>query len=87
MSLVSCLPDSSTRTDEVFVHDGFHKAQAQTTDMILSAVKRPSPSTGYKNVLITGCSLVTAIASFDAAMMKMALPFDIAVFCQLITMM
>lgn len=38
------------------VHDGFHKTQGRTADIVLSTVKSVLSSTGYKRVLVTGTS-------------------------------
>ncbi|GBE86037.1 hypothetical protein SCP_0805610 [Sparassis crispa] len=61
------------------VHDGFHKAQGRTADLVLSTVRNALASSGYKNVLVTGHSLGAAVASLDAVMLRMALPGDVQV--------
>ena len=48
-------------------------------DLVLSTVQDGLSSTGFKNVLVTGHSLGAAVASLDAAMLRMALPSDVAV--------
>ncbi|PCH36507.1 alpha/beta-hydrolase [Wolfiporia cocos MD-104 SS10] len=63
----------------VQVHDGFQETQGRTADTILSTVQSALASTGYTNVLVTGHSLGAAVASLDAAMLKMALPSNIEI--------
>ncbi|KAI0762112.1 alpha/beta-hydrolase [Trametes elegans] len=65
--------------DDVKLHDGFQATQGRTADLVLSTVKNGLSSTGFKRVLTTGHSLGAAVASLDAAMLRMALPDDIEV--------
>ena len=61
------------------LHSGFQDTQGRTADLVLSTVQDGLSSTGFKNVLVTGHSLGAAVASLDAAMLRMALPDDVAV--------
>jgi len=61
----------------VMVHEGFQETQGRTAETILSTVQSALSSTGYTNVLVTGHSLGAAVASLDAAMLKMALPSNV----------
>ncbi|CAL1713892.1 unnamed protein product [Somion occarium] len=63
----------------VLVHDGFHKTQGRTADIVLSAVKNSLNSTGFKRVLVTGHSLGAAVATLDGVMLRMNLPSDVTV--------
>ena len=64
---------------EVKLHDGFQKTQGRTADLVLSTVQSGLAASGFKKVLVTGHSLGAAVASLDAAMLRMALPADVAV--------
>ena len=64
---------------DVQLHSGFQDTQGRTADLVLSTVQDGLSSTGFKNVLVTGHSLGAAVASLDAAMLRMALPDDVAV--------
>ena len=66
-------------SDDVKLHSGFQDTQGRTADLVLSTVQDGLSSTGFKNVLVTGHSLGAAVASLDAAMLRMALPDDVAV--------
>lgn len=65
--------------DDVKLHDGFQQTQGRTADLVLATVQDGLASTGFKKVLVTGHSLGAAIASLDAAMLRMALPEDVSV--------
>ncbi|KAI0746036.1 alpha/beta-hydrolase [Earliella scabrosa] len=64
---------------DVKLHDGFQKTQGRTADLVLSTVQSGLAASGFKKVLVTGHSLGAAVASLDAAMLRMALPADVAV--------
>ncbi|KAH9942498.1 alpha/beta-hydrolase [Epithele typhae] len=64
---------------DVQLHDGFQEAQGRTADAVLAAVTQALADTGFKSVMVTGHSLGAAIATLDAAMLKMAVPDDVAV--------
>ncbi|OBZ74011.1 putative feruloyl esterase A [Grifola frondosa] len=64
---------------DVQLHDGFQDTQGRTADIVMSTVQSALSSTGFKRVLVTGHSLGAAIASLDAAMLRMALPSDVEV--------
>ncbi|KAI0705109.1 alpha/beta-hydrolase [Cerioporus squamosus] len=64
---------------DVKLHSGFQDTQGRTADLVLSTVQDGLSSTGFKKVLVTGHSLGAAIASLDAAMLRMALPQDVSV--------
>ncbi|KAI1795739.1 alpha/beta-hydrolase [Ganoderma leucocontextum] len=63
----------------VQLHSGFQDTQGRTADLVLSTVKSALQKSGYKTVLVTGHSLGAAVASLDAAMLRMALPKDVDV--------
>ncbi|PIL29756.1 hypothetical protein GSI_08195 [Ganoderma sinense ZZ0214-1] len=63
----------------VQLHSGFQATQGRTADLVLATVKSALKKSGYKKVLVTGHSLGAAIASLDAAMLRMALSKDVAV--------
>ncbi|KAI0821680.1 Alpha/Beta hydrolase protein [Trametes gibbosa] len=65
--------------DGVKLHSGFQDTQGRTADLIMSTVQSGLSSTGFKQVLVTGHSLGAAVASLDAAMLRMALPDDVQV--------
>ncbi|KAI0630116.1 alpha/beta-hydrolase [Trametes polyzona] len=65
--------------DDVKLHSGFQATQGRTADIVMSTVKSGLSSTGFKRVLVTGHSLGAAVASLDAAMLRMALPDDVQV--------
>ncbi|KAI8993878.1 alpha/beta-hydrolase [Trametes punicea] len=64
---------------DVQLHSGFQDTQGRTADIVLSTVKSGLSSTGFKHVLVTGHSLGAAVASLDAAMLRMALPDDVTI--------
>ncbi|TFK89080.1 alpha/beta-hydrolase [Polyporus arcularius HHB13444] len=66
-------------SDDVKLHSGFQDTQGRTADLVLSTVQAGLSSTGFKKVLVTGHSLGAAVASLDAAMLRMALPQDVAI--------
>ncbi len=63
----------------VQLHSGFQDTQGRTADVVLATVKSALKKSGYKKVLVTGHSLGAAVASLDAAMLRMALPKNVAV--------
>ena len=63
----------------VQLHSGFQATQGRTADVVLKTVKSALKKSGYKKVLVTGHSLGAAVASLDAAMLRMALSKDVAV--------
>lgn len=63
----------------VKLHSGFQETQGRTADLVLSTVQSSLQSNGFKTVLVTGHSLGAAVASLDAAMLRMALPSDVDV--------
>ena len=63
---------------DVQLHSGFQDTQGRTADLVLSTVTGALNDTGFKNVLVVGHSLGAAVASLDAAMLRMALPDDVA---------
>ncbi|OSD07114.1 alpha/beta-hydrolase [Trametes coccinea BRFM310] len=63
----------------VKLHEGFQATQGRTADLVMSTVQSGLSSTGFKRVLVTGHSLGAAVASLDAAMLRMALPDDVQV--------
>ncbi|KAI0645946.1 alpha/beta-hydrolase [Trametes meyenii] len=65
--------------DDVQLHSGFQDTQGRTADLVMATVQDGLNSTGFKRVLVTGHSLGAAVASLDAAMLRMALPDDVAV--------
>ncbi|KAI0355721.1 alpha/beta-hydrolase [Trametes cingulata] len=64
---------------DVQLHSGFQDTQGRTADLVMSTVQSGLSSTGFKRVLVTGHSLGAAVASLDAAMLRMALPDDVEV--------
>lgn len=65
--------------DDVKLHSGFQDTQGRTADVVMATVQAGLASTGFKKVLVTGHSLGAAVASLDAAMLRMALPDDVQV--------
>nr|VWO96219.1 Acetylornithine/succinyldiaminopimelate aminotransferase (ACOAT) (DapATase) (Succinyldiaminopimelate transferase) (EC (EC [Ganoderma boninense] len=63
----------------VQLHSGFQATQGRTADLVLATVKSALADSGFKKVLVTGHSLGAAVASLDAAMLRMALSEDVAV--------
>ena len=63
----------------VRLHSGFQDTQGRTADAVLSAVQGALADTGFARVLVTGHSLGAAVASLDAAMLRMALNESVAV--------
>ncbi|KAH9859057.1 alpha/beta-hydrolase [Lenzites betulinus] len=66
-------------SSSVKLHSGFQDTQGRTADIVMSTVQSALASTGFKQVLVTGHSLGAAVASLDAAMLRMALSSDVAV--------
>ncbi|KAI0334990.1 alpha/beta-hydrolase [Cubamyces sp. BRFM 1775] len=66
-------------SSDVQLHSGFQDTQGRTSDIVMSTVQSGLASTNFKRVLVTGHSLGAAIASLDAAMLRMALPDDVQV--------
>ncbi|OJT14911.1 hypothetical protein TRAPUB_8534 [Trametes pubescens] len=65
--------------DDVKLHSGFQDTQGRTADIVMATVQSGLASTGFQRVLVTGHSLGAAVASLDAAMLRMALPADVQV--------
>ncbi|EIW63608.1 alpha/beta-hydrolase [Trametes versicolor FP-101664 SS1] len=65
--------------DDVKLHSGFQDTQGRTADIVMATVQSGLASTGFQRVLVTGHSLGAAVASLDAAMLRMALPDDVQV--------
>ncbi|CDO69232.1 hypothetical protein BN946_scf185042.g134 [Trametes cinnabarina] len=63
----------------VKLHEGFQATHGRTADLVMSTVQSGLESTGFKRVLVTGHSLGAAVASLDAAMLRMALSDDVQV--------
>lgn len=66
-------------SDDVKLHSGFQDTQGRTADIVMATVQSGLASTGFQRVLVTGHSLGAAVASLDAAMLRMALPDDVQV--------
>lgn len=64
---------------DVKLHSGFQDTQGRTADIVMATVQSGLASTGFQRVLVTGHSLGAAVASLDAAMLRMALPDDVQV--------